>query len=270
MNAHRKAQKSGEVVASPAGPGGVLTSFVNGVEELSNALAASFNSTEIIKSSAVRAIEQNEDKTWQIITAENSYTADCVVCATPAYASAKLVANLDQQLSQQLAQIHYAPLAVVCLGYAAADVNFDVNGFGYLLARGEEVPILGTLWDSSIFAARAPDGKILFRSMLGGAARPELLKLDDAELVQLVRDSLAKILGVSTPPEMVQVFRHLQAIPEYRVGHPELVAEIMSQAKTHPGLFISGNAYYGVGINDCVAQAYKVSQSLCEYVAQNQ
>ena len=87
-------------------------------------------------------------------------------------------------------------------------IDCDVQGFGYLLARGEEIPVLGTLWIQVFFAKRAPNGKILFRTMLGGAVRPELLKLNDSEIQQLVQDSLAKIMKISAKPELVRIYRH--------------------------------------------------------------
>jgi oxygen-dependent protoporphyrinogen oxidase len=121
---------------------------------------------------------------------------------------------------------------------------------------------LGTLWDSSIFAKRAPDGKVLFRSMLGGASHPQVMDLDDQQIQYLVQKSLAVTMGINCEPELVQIYRHLQAIPEYRLGHKDLVAEIMRQADQYSGMFITGNAYFGVGINDCVEAAFSTAKSV--------
>jgi oxygen-dependent protoporphyrinogen oxidase len=39
---------------------------------------------------------------------------------------------------------------------------------------------------------------------------------------------------------------------QYTVGHRERVATIELQLRKNPGLCLAGNAYYGVGIPDCV------------------
>ncbi len=264
---HRQAKKRGEVVASPAGPGGVLTSFQNGIETLSQRLQQQFTASEISLHSEVKQVVYTGSQ-WEIHTESGMEIADIVISALPAYALAKIIAATDQTLAQLSARINYAPLAVVCLGYDLAQVAHDCNGFGYLMARGETIPVLGTLWDSQIFAKRAPDGKILFRTMLGGAARRDLIDLDDQELQRLVEKNLATTMQVSGKPEFVKIYRHIEAIPEYNIGHPQLVDEIMQTAAKYPGLFIGGNAFNGVGINDCVANSYKISEQVIKLLKQ--
>ena len=266
----KKELKAGKVVASPAGPGGVLTSFYTGIEELVVVLKNKLNVKQQYLSSTVTEVTPTNNQRWQIHTHENTYLADAVICATPAYSCSKYFKHFDTELADKFKQIAYAPLIVVCLGYNQDDVTHDLNGFGYLLARGETLQILGTLWDSSIFINRAPDGKVLFRTMLGGASNPELIKLDDEQLQILVTKSLEVILGITKQPELVQIYRHEQAIPEYQVGHTEIVESILHNVAKYAGLFITGNAYFGVGINDCVAQSYKTSQVVIDYLLDNQ
>ncbi len=264
-----KEKKIGGVESGPAGPGGILTSFSSGIEELIIALSAAIGIENIIQTSAVDKVVAAPDGGWQIITANQSYCADKVICATPAFASASMLNSLDASLATKLRQINYSPLVVACLGYAANKIQYDLNGFGYLFARGEEQHILGTLWDSSIFARRAPDDKVLFRSMLGGASHPQVMNLDDSQIQQLVESSLATTIGIDIKPEFVQIYRHPQAIPEYRLGHKNLVAEIMCQTNQHTGLFITGNSYFGVGINDCIDAAFTTAQNVLASLKNN-
>lgn len=264
---HHQAKKRGEVVASPAGPGGVLTSFAGGVETLTNSLAQSFTSGEIIVNAQINSIKRDGSK-WLVSTNSVQFDADIVVSALPAYALAAVCKDFDDELGKLAGKINYAPLAVVCLGYDLNQVPHDTNGFGYLIARGETIPVLGTLWDSQIFVKRAPDGKILFRTMVGGAAQRELVNLSDKELQALVEDNLRQTMGVEGQPEFVKIYRHPQAIPEYNIGHPQLVDKIMTQAAQYPGLFIGGNAFNGVGINDCVASSYKISEQVIKLLKQ--
>lgn len=257
-----KEKKTGEIASGPAGPGGVLTSFAAGLEELIFALTTAIGADNIIATSGVDKVVPTEDGNWQIIAEDKIYFANHVVCATPAFVSAKILDLCDSDLASLLRKINYSPLIVACLGYAENKIQYDLNGFGYLFARGEEQHILGTLWDSSIFAKRAPDGKVLFRSMLGGASHPQVMDLDDQQIQHLVQKSLAVTMGIECEPELVQIYRHPQAIPEYRLGHKNLVAEIMLQADKYSGLSITGNAYFGVGINDCVAASVITAQKV--------
>lgn len=259
---HNRDKKAGKVVASPSGPGGVLTSFSGGIQELISALSDAIGRDNLIQTAAVNKISQLQNGQWQVTAGNEVYAADKIVCAAPAFASAEMLHDLDANLANSLQQINYAPLIVVCLGYAQAQINADLNGFGYLFARGEDEALLGTLWDSSIFAARAPDGKVLLRSMLGGASHPQVMNLADQQIQQLVQKSLETTLGIRAVPELVKIYRHAQAIPAYALCHKDLVAKIMEQASHHPGLFITGNAYTGVGINDCVASAVATAKQV--------
>ena len=246
----------------PAGPGGVLTSFVGGLQVLTDSLRTAIGPLNIIQSAEVTNLEVDLAGRYQIYTTADVLPADKVVCSAPAHAASKIFADFDSELAQHLAEISYSPLVVVCFGYARGSVPHDLNGFGYLLARGESIPLLGTLWDSSIFINRAPEGRVLFRSMLGGASQPQLIELSDSEIQKMVQDSLYKIMGIRAEPEMVQIFRHQQAIPNYKIGHLQRIAGIESLVSSHRGLFLNGNAYHGVGINDCVASAYKTSAAI--------
>lgn len=260
---HAKAKKSGKVTSSPAGPGGVLTSFHDGIQVLTDSLYHAIGHDNVIRDKEVINVYPELHDKWRIqFASKEELVADKVVIATPAYIASSLVEKLSPQLSTKLAEIKYSPLAVICLGYALEQINHDVNGFGYLFANNEEQYVLGTLWDSSIFANRAADGKVLLRSMLGGARNPEVLKLSDEELLKTVQASLNKTMQINVEPEMSKIFRHPQAIPQYNVGHREIVSQLEAMVASYTGLYLTGNAYYGVGINDCTLAAEKVAQQV--------
>jgi oxygen-dependent protoporphyrinogen oxidase len=158
-----------------------------------------------------------------------------------------------------LNEIPYATMTVVCFGYRRERISRDLDGFGYLIPKQEGKNILGTLWDSSIFENRAPDGHVLLRSMMGGACFPQYINLPDEEVQKRVQADLKTIMGISEPPDFVKIFRHEKAIPQYTVGHAKRLAGLEEQAKAHPGLILTGNSYRGIGLNDCVAAAQRAS-----------
>lgn len=246
---------AGKAVASAAGPGGVLTSFRSGIQELTDILAAELGMTIIRSGEEVVKVAKGESVPWRVVTERGELSADAVLLATPAYASADFLDEADPAISGVLRQIPYATMTVVCFGYERERINFDLNGFGYLIPKQEKLSTLGTLWDSSIFEGRAPEGKVLLRSMMGGACFPQYIKLSDAEVEKRVRDDLEKTMGITAAPSFIRIFRHEKAIPQYTVGHAKRLETLSGLLEKHPGLILTGNSYRGIGLNDCVAAA---------------
>jgi oxygen-dependent protoporphyrinogen oxidase len=257
--------RAGKQVASAAGPGGVLTSFTGGIQELTDATARSLRGTVQV-SHAVTGVKPVAGG-WELRLADGAnFDAELVVSAAPAHVLKELTWTLDGELSELLAGIPYAPMNVICFGYERQKVGRDLDGFGYLIPRKEGCQILGTLWDSSIFPERSPEGYVLLRSMMGGATNPEAIQLSDAEVRQRTMAELAKIMGIVAEPDFVRIFRHQRAIPQYVVGHAERLAAIDERLKAHPGLILTGNAFFGVGLNDCVNAANRAGAQVVEYL----
>jgi oxygen-dependent protoporphyrinogen oxidase len=156
-------------------------------------------------------------------------------------------------------------MTVVCFGYSRERIGHSLDGFGYLIPKQEGRNTLGTLWDSSMFEERAPKGKVLLRSMMGGACFPEYVKLSDDEVTSRVRQDLKMTMGIDAEPEFVRVFRHPQAIPQYTVGHGKRLLALDDLLKAHPGLILTGNSYRGIGLNDCVAAAERAADEAAAF-----
>ncbi len=255
----KKDVAAGKVVSSAAGPGGILTSFREGIQYLSDALAISLGG--IVKpGAAVTAVEKGATVPYRVTCSDGAeYEADLVIMASPAFAAADMLSGLDGGISGILRQIPYASMTVICFGYDRRQIGHSLDGFGYLIPKKEGRNTLGTLWDSSMFENRAPEGKVLLRSMMGGACFPEYVKLSDDEVVSRVRQDLALTMGIDATPEFVRVFRHPQAIPQYTVGHGTRLQALEERLKAHPGLILTGNSYRGIGLNDCVAAAERAA-----------
>jgi oxygen-dependent protoporphyrinogen oxidase len=193
-----------------------------------------------------------------------------VVSAAPAYAVAEMVAGLDRQLTQLLGGIPYATMNVVCFGYAREKIARNLDGFGYLIPKKEGKHILGTLWDSSIFPNRAPEGRVLLRSMMGGATNPGAIDLPESEVKARVMADLKEIMGIRAEPDFVRIFRHEKAIPQYIAGHGQRLLALAARHVAAPGLFLAGNAFYGVGLNDCVHAANQVAGQVVELLRERQ
>ena len=169
---------------------------------------------------------------------------------------------LDPTLAGLLDEIPYPPLSVVCFGYRKQQVGPVLDGFGFLVPSKEQRAVLGTIIDSNVFPGRAPEDSILLRSMVGGARTPEFALLPDEQLISRVRSDLQDILGLKAEPDFIRIFRHERAIPQYIVGHAARLESINEQLLRHPGLILTGNAFKGVSLNDCVVNALKTAESL--------
>ncbi len=255
----KQERKEGTISSSAAGPGGTLTSFKEGIQFLTDTLTQQLG--ERVRTAAAVVALARKQHYWEARTTDGAtFQADLVISAVPAYAAAELLAASDATLAETLRQILYSTLSVVCCGYQTAGLGHPLDGFGYLVPKEEGRTVLGTLWDSSMFEQRAPQGMALLRSMAGGACRPELFNLSDEELLQGVRADLLAAMGISKPPAFSRVIRHSHAIPQYTVGHAKRLELLEGRLQGLPGLLLTGNAFKGVGLNDCVAASQATVQ----------
>lgn len=258
--------KAGQAVASAAGPGGVLTSFVDGIQSLTDAAVAGL-SGEVRTSAAVAGLQPGVAG-WEVGLADGgTLTCDMLVSALPAHALGGLVAPVDAPLGELLNGIPYSPMNVICCGFRRERIARDLDGFGYLITRRSGRSTLGTLWDSSIFPQRAPEGHVLLRSMMGGATNPGAIELADDQVLALTRADLRHIMGIEAQPDFVRIFRHRRAIPQYLPGHARRLAAISERLQAHPGLFLTGNAFGGVGLNDCVNAANRTAEQVIRHLS---
>jgi oxygen-dependent protoporphyrinogen oxidase len=261
------AKARGQEGPQGAGPGGVLWSFATGTGELCELLAKELGGS-IMTGVSAAALERGE-RDWKVRTGDGrALDADEVVLAAPAYDGANLLRPHSPEIASIMSNIPYVPMAVLCIGFDKQGFGNPLDGFGFLIPKKEGRKILGSLWSSSIFKGRAPDGKVLITVMMGGARNPEVTLLDDDALLNLCRCEVKATMGVSSEPCFVKIFRWKKAIPQYLVGHSERVEKIECALGCLPGLHLGGNAYYGIGINDCTARSEilgkKVLTSLCE------
>jgi oxygen-dependent protoporphyrinogen oxidase len=198
---------------------------------------------------------------------QDHWTADAVVLASPAYQQAMLLADLDSELAERMNGIAYNRIAVVALGYRTADIPVPLDGFGYIAPQRTRRDLLGVQWCSSIYPDRAPAGMVLLRALCGGWHRADVVSWDDARLMEAVRADLRLALGITAWPSFHHIVRWERAIPQYHIGHQDRVAWIEKRTASHPGLFLTGNAYHGVALNDCTEQAALIAERVNGYLA---
>jgi len=259
----KEAKKTGKKVG--AGPGGVLTSFYDGMESFINALSGSLGN-RVRTGYKVVSVGRRSSNYTVFLSDGTNIEADAVICATPAFTAADIVKDMDKALSAVLGEIYYPAVSVVCLGYKREKIKHNLMGFGFLVPFREGRKILGTLWDSSIFPNRAPEGYVLLRTMLGGARKTDLALEQEQKLVAIVTDELKDIMGISIQPDFARVYTHERGIPQYFLGHDQRTARISELCNKYKWFYITGNAYGGIGVNDCIENSSKLAERILQEI----
>jgi len=238
-----------------AGPGGVLTSTKQGISSLIEQLRSQVPAEWRLDESVQALVPAGEG--FRIETNRDAIEVDRVVVAAPSFVASQVLEPLDPELAALLSGIEYSPISVVGFGYR--NLAQPLDGFGVLTTTSSRQPILGVLWDSSIFPDRAPDGAKSLRVMIGGQRNPSLALQDDAGLIATARAGLKSVMGLDAEPDVSFVKRWERGIPSYTPGHIDRVDAIFARAGRTPGLFLNSNAYRGVAMNDCARNSREIA-----------
>lgn len=208
-----------------------------------------------------------EARVWKVRTTEGEiFTADALCLALPAHVTSRLLRPIDPQLADHLAEISYASSATLNLAYRRAAIPHQLDGFGFVVPFIERRSMIACTFSSVKLAGRAPEGFVLLRVFVGGALQQEMLELPEGELVSRVLSDLRDLLGIEAAPMFSELQRWERSMPQYHVGHLELVAKINERVASLPGLTIAGNAYSGPGLPDCIRSGETAADELLKRV----
>lgn len=199
-----------------------------------------------------------------------SRSFDSVIVTLPTWQTAELLKDSrDSELTALLRSIEYASSAVVVSAHSLSDFSHPLDAFGLVIPDQERRSILAVSFSSRKFEGRAPDGKVLLRTFVGGAMQPELLKQPDSDILKTVNDELRSILGMSRPPMFAEIVRYERAMPQYHVGHLDRIANIERALAGSAGLELAGSSYHGVGIPDSIASGREAADRILLQLKQN-
>ena len=224
-----------------------------GLAEIVEALEATLRAGGVAlhTSTPVQALTPAADG-FHLTTPQGEYHARAVVLATPAYATADLVAPFAPEAAAALRGILYATTATVSLAYRETDLPRPLDGYGYVIPRSEGREALACTWTSTKFPHRAPEGYALVRVFVGRAGQEADISWNHAALEAIARRELAQTVGITAEPLFAEVFVWPQAMPQYTLGHLDRVRTAEGALSPWPNLALAGNAYRGIGIPDCI------------------
>jgi oxygen-dependent protoporphyrinogen oxidase len=249
----------------PVSPDGAFKSLPGGLSEMVDALVRAIGETHVRTATEVATITGRGP--FQVRTAAGgTIDARAVVFATPAYVTSALTRDRDGELARLSGEIAYASAATVALAFTRDAVGHPLNGSGFVVPRAEHTGILAASWLSSKWPHRAPDDRVLLRTFVGGARDPRALDRSDAELVALSLAALQPLLDVRGEPIFTRIYRWDRANAQHEVGHLARVAAIERALARHPGLFVTGSGFRGVGIPDCIADGRSTARSVVAWL----
>ncbi len=195
----------------------------------------------------------------------NHCAGNSLLFTLPAYRYPELPFQLDVSALESLSNIYYPPVTMVFFGYHKKPSGIPLDGFGFLVPEKEHRNILGTIWSSTIFSGRAPQGGIALTTFVGGSRQPENAMLPNDKLIACVRKDLQDLMGIREQPDKIVVQKWEKAIPQYRIGHQQILDSVEKFEADHPGLFLSGNFRGGISVSDCIKQAQVMSERIQAY-----
>jgi oxygen-dependent protoporphyrinogen oxidase len=229
----------------------LFTSLNNGMQTITDALAAQIAGAELRLNAQVQAVNPEFGK-WLVASNGRTEEFDGVIIAAPAYVAAELLRSQIPEISVELEQIRYSSSITVALAYDDKTRASLPPGFGLLVPRTEGNRILACTLVHNKFQNRAPEDRALLRCFLGGSRDEDILRLSDAEITSIVRRELREIVGISAEPSFVKLFKWPHAMAQYTLGHKARVERIRKIVSSAPGLALAGNAYSGIGVPDCI------------------
>jgi oxygen-dependent protoporphyrinogen oxidase len=192
---------------------------------------------------------------------------DAVVLATPAYVSGQLLVSLDPELASSLKTIPYTSTATISLAYRESDLPRPLDGYGYVIPRSAGRKALAGTWTSTKFPHRTPEGYALIRVFVGRAGQD--IPWDKDELLALAKEEVKLTSGITAEPILSRVFTWDKAMPQYNLGHPEILKRIETKLENHLGLALAGNGYRGIGIPDCIRSGELAADRILAFTRSN-
>ena len=266
-------------------------SFKKGLGTLPNAIEKELGDKVKLEWKLTK-LEKNKDgnykATFDTPKGTETVMAKSVVSTAPAHALKGILdevmpeaACLFDKVREEIDRIgiYHPPVAAVTVAYPKSsfrDVELpngfgnlqDLPGFGSLNPRTEGVRTLGTLWSSSLFPGRAPKDYNLLLNYIGGSRDVGLAELPEEEIISEVDKGCRQVLlkDDAPAPKVLGLKIWPTAIPQYELGHLEILKELEEAEKKIPGLWVCGNYRTGVAFPDCVTFGYEHAKKVKAYI----
>jgi len=248
-----KKKEGGPKLAMPA-----MTSFPKGMVRLVERLAENLDLENELRLNCGITSVTKTDSGWEVVAGDSRFKAKNVVFCLPANAALKLLAEIDPKIPEK--SIPETWISTVVFGFTD-DVTIP-PGFGFLTPEKEQRFTLGSLFSSNMFPGRAPEGHVVFETLVGGRRHPERLDLDHETLTREALKDVQHILGIKKEPVYTTILRSDGGIPQLERNYPQLLDWKKTIQEREKNLFICGFGWDGIGLNDMMKSGTRVAEAL--------
>ena len=256
MLANRKATAAATTAKAK---GGTFLTFKGGLGSMVEALDKALEGTERRLGIKVSSIALAESRYEVLLENGERLPADRIIVTAPAFAAADMLAPLVD--SSELRTIRYVSVANVVLAFDKAKFGLEFDGSGFVVPRSEGLHITACTWTSNKWLHASPGDKVLLRCYVGHSEDQESIKLPDEQLVEAVRKDIRETMGITAEPLFAEITRLNRSMPQYPVGHVDNVKRLRERlAAELPGVWVTGAAFDGVGLPDCIRQGKEAAE----------
>lgn len=242
---------------------GKMFSFAGGLYEVVASLRDALSAETLTQAQAVSLQPRGSQTSVRYLHRGEMQEAhaSAVVIATEAHAASTLIEAQSPELAVRLKEIQHSPVAQVFLSYEKSSVQLP-SGFGFLVPERENKKILGAVFNHFIFPQRYRHA--VCTVFIGGSRQPELVLRSEAELIALAQEELRLILRIDAKPVAARIVKWDRAIPQYRIGHNEILSSVSRFEAGAKTVFFTGNWRGGISIPDTVKHAEETALRVIE------
>lgn len=248
-----------------SGDGRKFISFAHGVSDLIDRLESRLHDVEIWKGTQALGVKKAGGRYEVTLSGGRTVAADAVVLST-VHTSARALLQ-DEKLNRDFDRLSSRSLISVYLGYDVADERLPEDGTGFIATQGSGLICDASTWTSRKWQHTSAQQRLLIR-MFYKSSNPQfdrLQQLTEEELMNVAVSDVEKSIGITDRPVMCEVTKWRDSIPNYHLGHPDIVRSLESTlATSYPGVLLAGCSYYGVGIPDCITNGLHTGHKVAD------
>ena len=262
MQRQLKANRAAHLSEQSGARYSMFVTLRNGLSMIGETIAQRLPAGSLQLGTEISQMDKTPEGKWSVRTKDGTLGFDAVIAAASVADSAKMLRSSVPVLADKLGRIEHEGTAIATFAFHSTQIKQEFRGMGFVVPKIERSPILAGSFSSVKYEHRAPQGKFLIRVFAGGARSPELAVMPEEQLVPLLLRELRKMIPIEGEPLFTTVAHWANTMPQYNVGHRELVKEIESLVATEPSLALAGNAFHGVGIPNCIHSGFVAAEKI--------
>lgn len=237
---------------------GAFRTLKGGMAQLIDTLIEQLPPERLQVNQRIEQVREVAANRFQLTFSDGSQTTvDQVVFAITQPQIAKLLPGLNSPLAMQTV----SSSATVSLGYHQSEIPKLPEGTGFLMTRAKDEQMTACTWVHTKWPHMVPEGRVLLRIFLGRSDQPNISGYRDSDLMQMAQQQAKDLMGITATPEVIEVSKMSETMPQYAIGHQTSVKQLHAQTAEQKIHFI-GMSYEGVGMPDCIRLAKQCAMNI--------